>query len=436
MLQLDYTAWTSLGVIVGDVAIGAGVRDGERAYKWHNCINDINRAARVGAFIEYVEDPKKPCLLIAQAAEELSVSGITPKCMVMTSEEEAQQESSIVGVWDKPDEAFCNIFNGAGLEEEKVDWLRPRWKEYIFQISNVTDAYKDSIIYIPAVCVRDGEPILVGGLVWCVRQKELAAALSQLADAQVMLRWALSEVLASMPELGVPVTGKDKSNPLRDQMIQNNFIADEHPWYKHNYEDIQNKQKVLWSLKKHLPEIANYPKELHDALKKIKTPSNCEISPAMLYILAISAVIHKQGDITWGQIPPEAYNSKYPFRGHIGRIHYSERVLEAFYKFVRASVQMKNSHTQITKRILVTGNGITIEIHDLGYAEGLCKKIHESFEHEFKDLGHNTSGPLSWFIQWSGSEFQHSADTGGAAACVKVYTNIGCSVVEVVGAKA
>ncbi|MCI0563756.1 MAG: hypothetical protein MN733_35225 [Nitrososphaera sp.] len=433
MLQPDYTVWASLGIIVGQVKGGTLSVDTEPPYRWFTQPpTDSVRAAQVDNFVNVVSESNSGCLLIGQAAEELSYKGIPPRCVLMTTEN-IHHDGVIVGSWEQPVEAFKSIFKGATLAKEESDKLLPRWHTYVNLVSEVTDTHKDSILYIPAICTRESEATLVGGLVWCVRRNRLNEALSELAHGQLMLRWALSELLAAVPELGTPVVSH--SVRMRDEIKRNCYFTDAHPWYKHDHGDIDHDKVLRW-LRTHLPGIDRYPKLLHNALQIIKEPPTGEITPALLYILALSAVTYKGGHIIWQDVPELAYASKYPFRNQIGKYGYRTRIQDEFFWFIVASVMQKGTSKQIIESISVEASRIIIITNDAGYAKGLQSKISETFEVDVKDNLHNTSGPLSRFILWSGSDFVHNDTTiSGVTAHVKVYNESGRSVVKIEGAR-
>lgn len=135
------------------------------------------------------------------------------------------------GAWLKTltwsDAKTGKLFEGVALHDNVS---KAAWKNYIDSMDAVTKHKQHAIIYIPAVCAglerhnvehaqrgAESPVVLAGGLIWCVDKSNFGKILKLIPDGQIFLRWVLSEILKTCPEIGM---SDNKMQKILDNLYQ------------------------------------------------------------------------------------------------------------------------------------------------------------------------------------------------------------------------
>jgi len=407
--------WGSFGVIVGDPN---DTENKEPPYVWSTTIIDNTVNIPLNTFLADVKRNPNNYLVLAQLGEELHQKNTVVPCLVMTSEDlnEASLNGIRISKWDNNAAASLNKLS----DNIDLTSLNLRWNKYLEEVKKVTNDYKNSICYIPAVCRRDSsdQKVLGGGLVLCVKNNKLSDIFKHLPDIQLFLRLLFTELLIAHRYIGVTVDVPPFVAFLRAKAdgINGWFKTSTSNNVRHNFSEMQvvgwlEIEQAIAIFVGRLPRNA----ETYFALKELSL-SGLD-TPTMLAILALCAVFTKKSicALTFGKYEPiEGREAKFPCR-NIEKMKINKFMLSEFYKYVLSAVKIKNTSDKLIESITVENQSIKILFNSGEYAEKLCSSILQMFSKMIEDRNlryHDASAHLGRFIIWSGYHFCTEKCTG------------------------
>lgn len=195
LFGVKFIRWGAVGIIKEKIS-----QDGAYQYSWHIYTTEEND--NLQTFADNITKSPKEYLLLGNIAEYMfdrSEDKESLPCLAIIEDAELdnlQTEGKEGNKW----------LDAKGWSQTNIPFINEKekaWKKYIEEVEKI--AYSGSIIYIPTIChhpYAEGYPVLAGGLIWCIQKGELKEAIKHVAEAQLFLRWTISELLTLYPHLG------------------------------------------------------------------------------------------------------------------------------------------------------------------------------------------------------------------------------------------
>ena len=410
LIKQPWVRWGAVGIIT--------CADSQRErYTWH--YRSSTDSAAVEEFINEVESRPAEYFLIGNLAAYQFRLGLPMKCIVMTSEAHPDRPDVLYGSWQEPN--LLRRFISSDLPETELKMLSVQWDRYVSRVASVTRNHDDAVIYVPVIAQRPRgsreETILAGGLIWCVAREGVAMALSHVAEAQLYLRWHLAELFGRNPLLGLSNDFIDIDHVIAEQgWFNDNRFKARLTNVPHNWEDFYHGERAKETGPENLIRLAHHDLErylhcsiapltpmTHAALKQLYAGS---VSFTALYLIGTLAVQQKLQQRQVLDPAKLADQGLLPIRAKVGRQTISRHVRSNFFRFISATTISTKTSKQILESIDVSGGALTVTYDDPVLAQEIAYKLDRIFSGvEKNEAPHDTSGPLSEFIMWSGSDF-------------------------------
>ncbi len=410
LIKQEWVRWGAVGIITC-----ADTR--RERYTWH--YRSSTDSTAVDDFITEVEAKPSEYLLIGNLAAYQFRLGLPMKCIVMSKDAHADRNDVLFGTWHEPN--LLRRFISSDVPEPELKMLSVQWERYVSLVATVTRKHQDAIIYVPVIAQRPRgsreETILAGGLIWCVARENVGKALGHVAEAQLYLRWHLAELFGRNPLLG-----------LSNDFIDIDHVIAERGWFNgsrfdaglttvpHNWCDFHDSGRAQETPPAELIRLAHHDLEkhlhcaipmfdpiTHAALKQLYAGT---VSFTALYLIGTMAMQQKLQQQQILEPSNLADQGLLPIRAKVGRQTISRHVRSNFFQFISATTISTKTSQRILESIDVSGGALTVTYDDPVLAQELAYKLDRIFSGmEKNDAPHDTSGPLSEFIMWSGSDF-------------------------------
>lgn len=201
LFKSAFINWGAVGIIKEKISSSGSF---PYQYSWH--FYAPQETKRLNDFANGISQCPEDYFLLGNTAEsmfDISQDKNSIPCLAIIEDSELEKVSS-----------YKKWLEAKGWREKDTPFIQTSkltaWRNYIAAVEQVAD--QGSIIYIPAICHHHheakGDPVLAGGLIWCTKRGRLKEALEYVSEAQLFLRWTISELLTLYPHLGMP------SNPV------------------------------------------------------------------------------------------------------------------------------------------------------------------------------------------------------------------------------